>query len=104
MKNKLCLYGVLSFAALFSLVSLSARADEFHGGGEGYHGGNSFDHSYNNGYDRHYGNYGDEGGYEGNGYWGGGYWISPYPGPESEPGMGDDSNALYQSYLHDTGY
>lgn len=47
-------------------------------------------HGYTN-----YGNYGS----------GGGYSAAPYPYPPtgSQPGMSDDSNALYQSQLHRSG-
>lgn len=50
----------------------------------------------NNPYGQQYGGYGNYGGYQGGG---GGGVVYPYPDPESQPGMSDDSNALYESYL-----
>ncbi len=42
-----------------------------------------------------YGGYG--GGYGGGGYYGDG--VAPVVDPQSQPGMGDDTDSLYQSYI-----
>lgn len=84
------------FLINLALLTLSAREV----GGGGYHGPQNY-HGGNQGY-HHYGNY--EGyGVEGGGAWGGGYGVNPYPPPGSQPGMNDDSNALYNSYLRKNG-
>lgn len=113
---KLFIYSFLFFN--LSILTLSAREgsvdyrsspDHFNYGNpgeysEGFHGQN-----YNQDYRRNYEGYGNYGGYEtGGGYWGGsagfiGAPVYPYPPPGSQPGMSDDSNALYQSYLRKNG-
>lgn len=82
----------LALLACSWFMTLDARgAGEFHGGG----------HSYGQGDYGHYGggqhqNYP----YYGGGYGTGGYAPTyPYPDPQSQPGMNDDSDALYNSYL-----
>lgn len=87
--------------AISSLFIFPAFLCAYHGGGEGGHvGGGVHDGGYYGG-DRHYNeqNYG----YGVNGYIGApfyGEYINPYPPPGSQPGMSDDSDALYNSYLH----
>lgn len=56
-----------------------------------------YDHRNYNQHAQPYGGYGNYGGYGGYGY--GGPVVYPYPDPESQPGMSDDSSALYDSYL-----
>ncbi len=53
------------------------------------HDARNFDHQYNNGgyFEGSYGVYGPN------------EYISPTPPPGSQPGMNDDSNALYNSYM-----
>lgn len=102
---KLVVYSFFLFN--LSFLTLSARE----GGGGGYHGSAGYHPNYSNyhdDYNRNYrnDNYGDYGGGYWGGYGGGGYSVYPYPPQGSQPGMGDDSNALYNSYLrsHGQGY
>ncbi|MBA3602194.1 MAG: hypothetical protein H0W50_00780 [Parachlamydiaceae bacterium] len=109
---KLSLTAALTAVTFFPIITLSARES-----GGGYHGGSShtnYNHNYNSNTGNH-GNYGNHreqnynhggyGGYNG-GYGGYGGVVNPYPEPGSQPGMTDDSNDLYQSYLrhNNTGY
>jgi len=88
-----------------------------HGGGGGHHASEGRDFQGAHGSQNHrdsYGGYGDHynrDGYGGYGGYGGGYGggvynsgyggvvVPAYPPADSQPGMGDDSNALYRSYL-----
>lgn len=110
--NRMLVYSLLGLTALMPISSITAR--EYGGGIGGGVGGNyrpQYDARYQNYnyYEHNYGTYGNPG-YANpyaNSYYGyGNNWVYPYPDPESEPGMGDDSNALYQSYLrnNDNGY
>lgn len=107
---KLFLYSF--FLMNLSMITLSAR--EGGGGGGGHHGGGEY-HPNSGGYHQNYGNYhnyrenqnyGGYGGGYGGGYVNEGYNVYPYPPQGSQPGMSDDSNALYNSYLqkHGQGY
>lgn len=70
------------------------------GVGVGVGGGLGAGRFYGDRYDR-YDNYDDDGGYYGGYYGNQGYY---YNAPGSGPGMSDDSDALYQSYLRDNRY
>jgi hypothetical protein len=131
MKNlsKVCVYAALGMAILVPHSALSARVAEV-SSGLGSNRVEEFPQQENRAYQQQYAHpyqtYGNEGRYGeygngggayggyGGGYGGGAYggmyegeiggpWIYPYPDPESEPGMGDDSNALYNSYLRHNG-
>jgi hypothetical protein len=83
--------------AALPLLTLSAR--DYGGGGGGGHGtygehGGVYGQEYNHGYDDNYGAY-----YGGNPD----FVVNPYPAAGSQPGMSDDSDALYQSYLQHNG-
>lgn len=93
---------VVSTFFLMNLAFLALSAREV--GGGGYHGPQNYNHGLNR-YDN-YGGYGGYGGEVWGGGYGGGYGVYPYPPPGSQPGMSDDSNALYNSYLrkHGQGY
>ncbi len=72
--------------------SYDTRKNEYYNYGDHYGGYGGYGQ---------YGGYGGYGGYAGYGGYGYGV-INPYPDAQSQPGMSDDSNALYQSYLrHD---
>lgn len=100
--------GILTAVALLPFIDLSAREG---GGGVHVGGGSGYHANYNHNYHPNYGNYDHRAdqnyNYGGGGYYGGtgGYGgvVYPYPDPESQPGMSDDSNALYQSYLRHNG-
>ncbi len=109
----LSLSAVLTAVTFLPIFTLTARES-----GGGNYRGDRGQENYNHSYNSNTGNYGDYGnhreqnynygGYEGyNGGYGGyggynsgyGELVNPYPAPGSQPGMTDDSNALYQSYL-----
>lgn len=86
---------VLAVVSLLPTLTLMARGGEGFGGdgGESYGG----DRGYGNDNGRGYGSYG----YGGYGAWG---YINPEPDPGSQPGITDDTDALYDLYLKGNGH
>lgn len=81
----------------------SERSAGKHKNAEAYHHHNlqhpTKNYPLNHPYNRPNYNYGNYGNYGGGGGVVGGYGVNPYPDPNSQPGMSDDSNALYQHEL-----
>jgi len=89
---------IIALSMLFLFASLFLSADRVGGRGDSLDRGDNPMFNYDNRVN--YGGYGGDyggGAYVGSPFYG--EYINPYPPPGSMPGMSDDSNSLYNSYL-----